>query len=129
MNSSSLSELRYRCVVITNLKLHDLLEGLRVQEMERRRAVTHDQVPSVVSEPPAIGGIGESATELKCLFIVDEADPGLIGELNDGIVPDGNALAQVARGQLIVFKDLTCFPDDLSQSRFTAPSGSFVEVK
>lgn len=97
--------------------------------MERRRAVTHDKILSVVSEPPAIGGIGESATELKRLFIVDEADPGLVGELNNGIAPDGDALAKVLRGQLLFFKYCSRFPVDLSQSRFTMPSGSFVEVK
>src|SRR5205085_12605371 len=62
---------------------------LRIEEFQGGRAVAHDQVPAIVSQPPALPAVADAAKSSERLPIVDKSGLVLPGKLIDPILEDG----------------------------------------
>ena len=47
-------------------------------------------------DPPSLGGVGEFAETIEGVFVVDEPDVGLPGQLHEGVLVEGNTFAEIA---------------------------------
>src|SRR5690606_30113417 len=69
-------------------------EAVRIEKLQRRRAVAHDQELAVVREAPALSAVREGLDHVERLDVVDDADLILPGELIEPIAEDRDALAE-----------------------------------
>ena len=76
-----LVQLRHRRAVGAHLDLARDGERLRIAETDRRRAVAHDELPAVVSEPPPFAVVLHRALDFERLEVVHDDDAVLPREL------------------------------------------------
>jgi len=120
-------ELRNGGAPISDLELVDRLEAPGIQEIERRGPIAHDQVLSVVSNPPAFGRVAELAAKREALLIVDESEVRLVRKLDQRIVPEGDAFPEVLGRQLIFLQNAPRRQLNLPQARGAVQARALVE--
>src|SRR5262245_11116040 len=99
------------------MDLPDNAECLRVEILQRRRAVAHDQVPAIVGQPPTLAGVAEGPQSLKGFPIIDKTSLVFPCQLIDAIIKESDALAEDLRGKVHLSAHLAGGQFDLAQAR------------
>src|SRR5207244_3781765 len=79
--------------VASHRDLAGLFERLRVDKMDGRGAVAHNELLAIGGQPPAFAGIAKLLELGERMLIIHEADMGLPGELVHFITQQSNPLA------------------------------------
>ena len=74
--------------------------------MQRLRAIAHDQILSIGGYPPALGLVAELPNPGQVFFVPDQADARPPGELDEPVLPGGNALAEESAGQACLLQNM-----------------------
>ena len=115
-------------IAVADAQAADLGERVGVPEAQRVRAVAHDQPLAVVGQSPTLTGVREFLLFREGLPVVDEADAGLIRELDDAVADHGDALAEIAAVQGDLLERSPGAQIHPTQRRLPMQAGAFVEL-
>src|SRR5439155_18776417 len=99
-----LIELRYRFALVVHVQMSDFLESLEIPEIERGRAIAHDQPLAVLGDAPAFSRVVEGTDLPERRAVIHEADLGLPGQLNQVVLPKNKSFAEVGARQIHALK-------------------------
>ena len=103
------------------------LKGEGVAEVQRGRAVAHDQLLAVTRQAPTCGCIGESGQRLERVDIVGESLLRLPGELDQAIGKVGETLGEEARFQRVNLQHFAGRERDFAQRGLAVETGALVQ--
>ncbi len=110
-----------------NGKAADFLKSRRIPASNLRGTVAHVNLPAVVRESPAFAGILETPDQLESVSVVDETPMGLPSQLNDALIQQRNAFAEVFGVQPDLLKDFSGLQVHFAQTRPSVQPRSLIQ--
>lgn len=112
---------------VTDLDPALFRQSLRVPNANLIRAVVHEDTGCVMGQSPAFARVGETALLPKIFQAEDEANLSLVRQLDDPVVHDGDAFAEILAGERQVLENLTGFQFHLAQRGASGQAGTLVK--
>ena len=116
-----------RLACVTDLDPALFRQSLRVPDTDFVAAIIHKDVGCVMRQSPAFARVGEAALLPEIFQAEDEANLSLVGQLDDPVVHDGDAFAEILAGEGHVLENLTGFQFHLAQRGASGQAGTFVK--
>jgi hypothetical protein len=87
---------------VFHLNLSLFLEGFGIEESQVRAPIAHDEIFSIIGQPPPLRCVSKLTYPQESLPVVDESNPCRPGELDEAVLPCRQSFRKIAVGKGLI---------------------------